>query len=144
MGELGLGLGTVGRNEESLTVHEAELAMLKRWEKQGVFYPVKSLLRVKNNIALQLHRLGRYDQALVMRRELYASCMADLGTTHAQTINAALNLGAYHAPPLRRVERPGHPLHLQDDPQECLCRHLPGHLTHGMERSGDGRARETR
>ena len=47
MGELGLGLGTVGRNEESLTVHEAELAMLKRWEKQGVFYPVKSLLRVK-------------------------------------------------------------------------------------------------
>jgi len=71
MRQLGNGLGAAERHKDRLGVHEAELAIYKR---SGA--SEKIMLQTKDNIALCYSRLGRIQESLALRREIYANAVA--------------------------------------------------------------------
>ena len=80
MGVLGAAL-TESRPEEALPVLEAYLAFIRRYAPCNDRY-----LAAQNNIATCLARLGRHNEALVLKRAIYTTEAASLGASHQDTI----------------------------------------------------------
>ena len=79
---LGGGIFSNGRPEEALAVFEANLVSRRRYwsHREG------AILAAQANISSCLGELGRCDEALVLRREIYARRVATLGVSHEVTI----------------------------------------------------------
>ena len=86
MTTLGSGLYAAGHHEDELSVRETELAMLQRL---GV--SERSILIVQGNLANTYRRLGRLDDALRLRREVYSGLLNLNGEEHIETFRAANN-----------------------------------------------------
>ena len=68
---LGLGLAAAHRHEEHLVVVEAQLAIARRAEAVE-----EAILNIKDNVANCYRSLGRQDEALAIRRAVYARSVA--------------------------------------------------------------------
>ena len=89
MTQLGAGLFKTGHYEEALSVYEAELSMKKRLGLSEVM-----LLGVMSNIALTYGLIGRKEQALQMRRDVYSGYLRLYGEEHEWTLMPAHNYAA--------------------------------------------------
>jgi hypothetical protein len=89
MTALGNSLGLAGHHEDALCVKEARLSMLRR-----LGAPEGDMLIVQGNLASTYAKLGRLDEALSMRRDVYSGHLRhrDLGPLHQSTLGAAVNL----------------------------------------------------
>ena len=85
MGVLGNGLYDARRHEDALSVGEAELAMERR-----LGAPEEEMLRIQSNLASTYAELGRLEEALSLRREVYSVCLKLFGE-HVHTFRAASN-----------------------------------------------------
>ena len=88
MGLLGSVLSDSGRPEEALPVFEAALALTLRYGSQGE----NPILFLQHNLASCLDILKRHDEALVIRREVYARRQVVNGVSHEQTIGSGCNV----------------------------------------------------
>ena len=88
MTTLGNGLLLADHHEDALPVYEAELSM---WRRFGFGVDEKALLITKTNIALCYYRLGRHEEALNLRRQVYARGVA-LGISNKDLFIDVLNL----------------------------------------------------
>ena len=89
MSVLGNGLTAAGHDEDSLTVQEARLSLMRRLEdSEG------NILIVQTCLANSLMRLGRNEQASNMLRDVYSARVRLNGDEHEDTIVAALNYAA--------------------------------------------------
>ena len=98
MTPLGNGLSDAKHHEDALSVREAELSMERR-----LGAPEDNILRVQNNLASTYQQLGRVEQALCMRRDIYSGRLRLQGEEHRETFLAALNY-AISLVHLRRFE----------------------------------------
>ena len=89
VGLLGSALSDAGRHEDALAVRGAHLAMLRR-----IGASEESMLVAQSNLALTYRSLGREQDALRLRQEVYSGCLNLLGGEHARTLIAAHNLAA--------------------------------------------------
>jgi hypothetical protein len=89
---LGNGLFDARHEEDALTVREAELSSVRR-----LGAPEESMFVVQSNLANTYERLGRDDQALDLRREVFSGRLRLLGEEHTSTLlsanNYAISLG---------------------------------------------------
>jgi len=83
---LGNGLSAADHDEDALVVREADLSVLRRF---GA--PAESVLTVQSNLASTYDFLGRDEQALDLRRDVYAGRLRLNGEAHKDTIGAANN-----------------------------------------------------
>ena len=86
MNLLGGGLASAKRDAESLSVKEAELSMHRR-----VGGSEHVILMVQGNIAITYIQLGRLEEALRMRRDVYSGTLALYGEEHFETFREACN-----------------------------------------------------
>jgi tetratricopeptide (TPR) repeat protein len=86
MGVLGSGLFYAEHYEDALAVQETELSMKRR---PGA--PEQIILIVQTNLAMTYQRLGRYEQALRMLRDVYSGRLKLFGEEHEETLIAANN-----------------------------------------------------
>ena len=86
MAQLGNGLQRESNHEDALTVREAELAMLRRVG--GSEY---DMFRVQNNLASSYQGLGRIEESLRLRREVYSGCVKLNGEEHESTLQSTNN-----------------------------------------------------
>jgi len=84
--ELGNGLHEAKLHEEALSVKEADLSMMRR-----VGGSVSNILAVQGNLANTYARLGRDEEALRMRRDVYSGRLKVQGEEHEKTLRAAHN-----------------------------------------------------
>ena len=98
MNLLGNGLDTAGRHEDALPVREAGLAMRLR-----VGESEDAILGTRGNLALTYEKLGRLEQSLTIRREVYSGRLRLNGNEHEETLRAANN----YAVTLRDLQRFG-------------------------------------
>ena len=89
MNMLGKGLYRAGHHEDALSVSEAELAMKRR-----LSAPEEVILTVQGNLANLYGAVGRCEQALQLRRDVYSGYLNLLGEEHEGTLKAALNYAA--------------------------------------------------
>ena len=85
MNVLGNGLYNARHHEEALAVYEAELSVLRRF---GA--PEEELLVVQGNIANTYQVLGRHEDALHLKRDVYSGCLKLNGEEDKATLAAAL------------------------------------------------------
>ena len=83
---LGKGLSDANHNEDALTVMEAELAMLRR-----VGVSEHSILVVQSNLANTYTMLGRPEEALRLREDVYSRTLNLMGEEHRETLHEACN-----------------------------------------------------
>jgi len=86
MNLLGLGLCGADHDEEALSVREAELSMLRRLG-AGERY----MLAVQSNLAITYGVLGRLEDALRLRRDVYSGHLKLNGEEHVDSLRATLN-----------------------------------------------------
>jgi tetratricopeptide (TPR) repeat protein len=86
MMQLGNGLYDAKRDEEALSVRETELVMMRRLSDSE-----ENVLVVQNNLANSYKALGRLDEALRVRHEVYSGNLRLDGEEHEQTLRAANN-----------------------------------------------------
>ena len=86
MSVIGLGLDAAGHHEDALSVQEAELAMKRRLGASE-----DSILAVQANLANTYQELGRPEEALLMRREVYSERLKLDGGEDESTLLAANN-----------------------------------------------------
>ena len=86
MGQLGNGLSAAERDEEALSVTEADLSSMRR-----IGAPEEHVLCVQGNLAGTYRALGRLDDCLRMQRDVYFGRLKLLGEEHNLTISAAIN-----------------------------------------------------
>ena len=86
MGQLGNGLTAVNRLEETLSVKEAELSMERRLGGSE-----RNLLIVQSNLAMTYGALGRLEEALRVRRDVYSGTLRLHGEEHEDALAAAVN-----------------------------------------------------
>jgi tetratricopeptide (TPR) repeat protein len=84
--QLGNGLHDAGRHEEAVIVGEAELSMRRRLGDSA-----NNILAVQTNLAITHEHLGRPEQALHMKRDVYSGWLRLHGEEHEQTLRAANN-----------------------------------------------------
>ncbi len=84
--QLGNGLYLAKHNEDALSVIEASLSMKLR-----VGASEESILAAQGNLAITYAELGRGEEALRMRRDVYSGRMKLNGEEHVETLRAALN-----------------------------------------------------
>ncbi|CAH0374866.1 unnamed protein product, partial [Pelagomonas calceolata] len=96
MRQLGNGLSVTKHQEDALSVEEAELSMLRRL---GV--SEHHVLTTQGNIAVTYEKLGRYEEALNMFRDVYSGELKLHGAEREETLRAANN----YAHILVRLER---------------------------------------
>ena len=84
--QLGNGLSDASHHEDALSVREATLAMMRR-----VGSAEENLLATQGNLANSYEVLGRREQALNMRRDVYSGRLKLLGAQNIQTCSAAIN-----------------------------------------------------
>ena len=70
MKQLGCGLSAAGYHEEALTVREAKLSMLRRLGASEEY-----ILNAQGNIANTYQVLGRHEDALHLKRDVYSGCL---------------------------------------------------------------------
>jgi tetratricopeptide (TPR) repeat protein len=90
LNQLGRGLQEARHFEDALSVQEAELASLQR---RGA--PAQNMLCVQSNLAMTYRALGRHEEALRMRRDVYSGYLKLFGEhqlTLVATNNYALSL----------------------------------------------------
>ena len=86
MRQLGNGLSEAEHHEDALAVGEAELSMCQRLGGSKA-----DILVVQANLATTYQRLGRLEEALSMRRDVYSERLELSGEEHEGTILAANN-----------------------------------------------------
>ena len=86
MQQAGNGLGDAGHHEDALVVQEAELAMMRRLGASEY-----DMLMTQTCLANSHARLGRYEQAANMLRDVYSGNVRLNGGEHEETLLAALN-----------------------------------------------------
>ena len=84
--ELGNGLYFANRDEEALTVQEATLSIMRR---NGA--PEKHMLTVQANIVNTLEEVGRAEEAMLMRDDVYSGTLKLYGEEHKETLVEADN-----------------------------------------------------
>jgi hypothetical protein len=84
--ELGLGLCDAGFDEDALTVREADLSMMRRLGASE-----SNILVAQSNLALTYAGLGRFEEAMGLRRDVYSGRLKLHGVEHERTLRAALN-----------------------------------------------------
>jgi len=83
---LGNGLSDAARDEEALSVREAELSSLQR-----IGAREENMLIAQGNLASTYQMLGRLDEALSMRRDVYSGTLRLYGEEHEDTLREANN-----------------------------------------------------
>jgi len=96
LGLLGAGLSDAKHHEAALSVKRANLAMMRR-----VGAPEYSILVAQNNLAVTYGRLGRLEEALRLKRDVYSGHVKLNGEGHLDSLGAANN----YASSLIRLER---------------------------------------
>jgi tetratricopeptide (TPR) repeat protein len=86
MGQLGNGLSAAEHYEDALSVREAEVIMMRR-----VGVPEEKLLIELGNLAITYQALGRNEEALRMRQNVYSGCLNLHGEQNDATLRAANN-----------------------------------------------------
>ncbi len=86
MSVLGNGLSSARRYEAALPVQEAEFSMLRR-----LGAPKGNIFIAQGNLAVTYRRLGRHEQALCVRQDVYSGWLKLEGEEHISTIRAANN-----------------------------------------------------
>ena len=86
MSQLGSGLSLAKQDEETLIVREAELSTLRRLGASK-----KTMLVALNNLAMTYHSLGRHEEALRLRQEVYSGRLKISGEESIETLQAAYN-----------------------------------------------------
>ena len=86
MGLLGVGLSNAKHHEAALSVEEANLAMMRR-----IGAPEYSILVAQSNIAVTYGTLGRLEEALQMKRDVYSGHVKLNGEGHLDSLGAANN-----------------------------------------------------
>ncbi len=86
MGVLGNGLGDADHHEDSLSVQEAALSLLRRLGASE-----EGMLIAQGNLAITYGQLGRYEQALQIERDVYFGRLKFSGEEHGKTLRAAMN-----------------------------------------------------
>ena len=86
MSALGNGLLAAGHDEDALSVQEAELSLRRR-----VGDSERSILEVQGNLAVTYRRVGRAEQALRLRRDVYSGHLKLSGEENVTTLLAANN-----------------------------------------------------
>ena len=87
MTQLGNGLSAAGYDEDALPVLETELAMKRRLGASE-----ESMLVVQNNLAILYGTLGRNEEALSMRRDVYLGNLKIHGEDHRESLGGAHSL----------------------------------------------------
>ena len=98
MSVLGNGLNAAKHHEDALPVVEAALSMLRR-----IGAPTSCILAQESNLALMYRALGRDEQALRLKRDVYYGYVKLLGEEHEETLLVAENY-ALSLIDLRRFE----------------------------------------
>jgi len=88
MALLGGALRMSSRLEEALPVLEAHSVLVRRYWS----HDEENILCSQGSIASCLANLGRHDESLVLKREVFAKFVALLGATHERTILTGANL----------------------------------------------------
>jgi len=86
MSVLGSSLTTVDHHEDALSVKEARLSMMRRLNA-----PEESILITLGNLAVTYQALGRFDEALYLKRDVYFGTVKLLGEEHSETLIEAGN-----------------------------------------------------
>jgi hypothetical protein len=86
---LGCGLSDANQHEAALSVREAELAMRRRLGDRE-----SNILAVQSNLAATYRSLGRFEEALQMKRDGYTGHLNLYGTEHRETLIEANNYAA--------------------------------------------------
>jgi tetratricopeptide (TPR) repeat protein len=86
MNLLGNGLWDANHHEDALSVREAKLSMMLRLGASA-----DNILDAQNNIATSYHQLGRLEQALRMRQDVYSGRLKLSGEESDRTLSAANN-----------------------------------------------------
>ena len=87
--QLGNGLDDAKHYADALCVREADLAMMRRLGASE-----EDMLVVQGNIANSYHMLGREEEALQMRRDVYSGWLELFGEEHEDTLREASNYAA--------------------------------------------------
>ena len=98
MSILGNGLFKAGHLEDALSVYESRLSLVRRNGKSEV-----AILVAQSNIASTYEVLGRYDEAVLIKRDVYFGRLRLGGEEHEETLRAANN----YASSLARLQRFG-------------------------------------
>jgi hypothetical protein len=96
MNVLGNGLSSAEHYEDVLPVQEAVLSL---WRRVGA--PEENILAAQSNLALTFRSLGRVEEAVRLRRDVYFGYVKLYGEEHVSTLMAANNF----ADLLRGIER---------------------------------------
>ena len=86
MNLLGLGLEAADHDEDALSVKETELSMRRR-----LGAPETVILAAQGNLASTYRSLGRLEEALLLRQEIYSVRLKLNGREHDATLRAAFN-----------------------------------------------------
>ena len=86
MSVLGSGLHAAELYEDALSVKEAELSMLRR-----IGAPEEHILVTQSNLAITYRSLGRREEALCVKRDVYSERLKLNGEEHETTLRAAMN-----------------------------------------------------
>ena len=86
MRQLGLGLCAAGHYKDALSVNEADLATLRR-----IGAPEVNILDVQGNLSINYEKLGRLEDALRLKRDVYSGSMKLSGEEDESTLLAANN-----------------------------------------------------
>jgi len=89
MNLFGNGLSLANHNEDALSVQEAELSMLRRL---GV--SEYNILIAQGNLSCTYYALGRVEEALYLRRDVYVGRLKLNGEEHQHTLLAANNIAS--------------------------------------------------
>jgi tetratricopeptide (TPR) repeat protein len=95
---LGNGLSAAKHDDDALSVYEAELAIMRR-----VGASESDILVVQTNLARTYQFLGRNEEALQLKRDVYSGLLRLNGEEHEETLRAANNY-ASSLNQLRRFE----------------------------------------
>ena len=96
MGVLGNGLADAEHHEDALSVREAQLSMMRR-----LGYSDRNIFIVQGNLAITYQVLGRLEDALRVRKDVYSGILKLRGEEHEDTLVEASN----YAASLARLER---------------------------------------
>ena len=86
IGQLGSGLHEAGHHDDALSVQEAELAMMRR-----LGAPEGIILVVQSNLANTYASLGRIEESLLLKRDVYSATLKLYGEEHIETLREANN-----------------------------------------------------
>ena len=83
--ELGNGLCATNQDSDALPVREVELSMMRR------LGTPEDILVVQSNLGITYEALGRVEEALSMKRDVYSGYARLLGEEHEHTLRTAYN-----------------------------------------------------